>query len=139
MSLYSLTYKQQQGPPVPDDNTMKRSAETREANCRHAKKNRLKKKLYETQLKQQNLVLDYKRRFLESLLPPAVVKKIKQRLRIEQYLTETVATMKTGAELAREFEASTDDLVCTHTELDAVSNTHETTSSDFDVSVLDAC
>ena len=47
--------------------------------------------------------------------------------------------MKTGAELARDFEASTDDLVYMHTELDAVSNTHETASYDFDVSVLDAC
>ena len=118
---------------------MTTSSDRREANRRHAKTSRLRKKEYVTQLKLQHFVLDFVRRYLESLLPPAEVKKIKQRLQIEHDLTETVATMKTGAELAREFEASIDDLVCTHTELDAVSNTHEMTSSDFDVSVLDAC
>ena len=88
---------------------------------------------------QQHFVLDFIRRYLESLLPPAEVNKIKQRLKIEHYLTETVATMKTGAELAREFEASMDDTTCIDTELGEVSNTYGMASSDVDTSVLDAC
>lgn len=111
----------------------------RENNRKHAKTSRLRKKIRETQLMQQHFVLDFKRLYLESLLPPAEVNKIKQRLKIEHYLTEKVATMKTGAELAREFEASMDDTTCIDTELGEVSNTYGMASSDVDTSVLDAC
>lgn len=105
---------------------------------------------------QLNFALDVMRRGLQHMLPPEVVEKIKLRVAAEHYLTEKVATMKTGAELAREFEASMaaefttpiesavdmeamDDTTCIHTRFYAVEDTYEMASVDFDVSVLEAC
>lgn len=125
--------------PNVDKHIMKTADDRRKDNRRHAKTSRLRKKVYEIQLMQQNIVFNLIRQYLESLLPPAEVNKIKQRLKIEHYLTETRATMKTGAELAREFKASMDDTTCIDTELGEVSNTYGMASSDVDTSVLDAC
>ena len=56
---------------------------------------------------QLHFALDVIRRGLEQMLPPEVVQKIKLSVAAEHYLMEKGANIETtGAELAREFEAS---------------------------------
>ena len=106
---------------------------------------------------QLHFALDVIRRGLEHMLPPEVVQQIKLSVAEEHYLMEKGANIETtGAELAREFEASMaaesttpiesavemeamDDATCIHMQLGAVEDTYEMTSVHFDVSVLEAC
>lgn len=98
---------------------------------------------------QLHFALDVIRRGLEHMLPPEVVQKIKLSVAAEHYLMEKGANIETtGAELAREFEASMaaavdmeamDDTTWIHTQFGAVEDTYEMTIADFDVSVLETC